>query len=50
MFNTLVHELVHEVDDCEHGHGKEIKEIPTKIGLFGPMRIAGAGPEPRGYV
>lgn len=47
VLDTLVHEMVHAVDNCEHGHGKEFKKIATKIGLVGPMRSAGAGPELR---
>ena len=43
-FDTLAHELVHAVDDCEHKHGKEFKKIALAIGLQGPMRTAGAGP------
>ena len=44
VLDTLVHELVHAVDDCEHKHGKEFKKIALAIGLQGPMRSAGAGP------
>lgn len=47
VLDTLVHELVHAVDNCEHGHGKEFKKIATKIGLVGRMRSAAAGPELR---
>lgn len=45
VLDTLVHELVHAVDDCQHKHGKEFKTIALKMGLKGPMRSAGAGPE-----
>ncbi len=44
VLDTLVHEMVHAVDDCQHKHGKEFKKIALKIGLQGPMRSAGAGP------
>ena len=44
VLDTLVHELVHAVDDCQHKHGKEFKKIALKVGLQGPMRSAGAGP------
>jgi len=47
VLDTLVHEMVHAVDNCEHGHGKEFKKIATTIGLVGPMRSASAGPELR---
>ena len=45
VLDTLVHELVHAVDDCEHKHGKEFKKIALDVGLKGPMRSASAGPE-----
>lgn len=42
--DVLTHELVHAVDDCQHGHGKEFKEIALSVGLQGPrMRSASAG-------
>ena len=43
VLDTLVHELVHAVDDCQHKHGKEFKKIALSLGLKGPMRSAGAG-------
>lgn len=45
VLDTLVHELVHAVDDCKHKHGKEFKKMALGLGLKGPMRSAGAGPE-----
>jgi hypothetical protein len=45
ILDTLVHELVHAVDDCQHRHGKEFKEIALRIGLEGKMRQAAAGPD-----
>lgn len=47
VLDTLVHELVHAVDDCQNKHGKEFKKICTEMGLKGPMRSASAGPELR---
>ena len=47
VLDTLVHEMVHAIDNCEHGHGKEFKKIATTIGLVGPMRSASAGPKLR---
>ena len=44
VLDTLVHELVHAVDDCEHKHSKEFKKIALSLGMIGPMRSAGAGP------
>lgn len=43
FLDTLVHELVHAVDDCESGHGDNFKKIALGVGLKGPMRSAGAG-------
>ena len=45
VLDTLVHELVHAVDDCQHKHGKEFKKIALSLGMKGPMRSASAGPE-----
>ena len=45
VLDTLVHELVHAVDDCQHKHGKEFKKIALSLGMEGPMRSAGAGAE-----
>lgn len=33
----LVHEVVHVVDDCAHGHGKEFKALATQVGLTDRM-------------
>jgi hypothetical protein len=44
VLDTLVHELVHAIDDCIHHHGPEFKKIATDVGLQGPMREASAGP------
>jgi len=43
----LVHEVVHAVNNYEHGHGKEFKQSVTNIGLVGPMRSAVPSPELR---
>jgi hypothetical protein len=45
VLDTLVHELVHAVDNCENKHGKKFKKIALKMGMKGPMRSAEAGPE-----
>ena len=45
VLDTLVHELVHAVDNCENKHGKEFKKIALKMGMKGPMRSAEAGRE-----
>jgi len=44
VIDTLVHELVHAVDDCKNKHGPVFKKIALKVGLVGPMRGATAGP------
>ncbi len=47
VLDTLTHELVHAIDDCQHRHGKEFKEIAIAVGLQGKMREASAGPRLR---
>jgi hypothetical protein len=44
VLDTLVHELVHAVDDCAHHHGPVFKKIALSVGLKGPMRSASATP------
>lgn len=43
VLDTLTHELVHAVDDCEHKHGEVFKMIANAIGLEGKMIHASAG-------
>lgn len=43
ILDTIVHELVHAIDNCENGHGKEYKKIALAVGLEGKMRQASAG-------
>jgi hypothetical protein len=45
VLDTLMHELIHAVDDCENKHGPVFKKMALKLGLKGLMRNAGAGPE-----
>ncbi len=45
VLDTLTHELVHAVDNCEHRHGPEFKSIALAVGLEGKMRQASAGPD-----
>lgn len=33
---TLLHELLHAVDDCQHGHGREFVGMCRVVGLNGP--------------
>jgi hypothetical protein len=44
VLDTLVHELVHAVDDCQNKHGPAFRKIALSLGLEGPMRSAAAGP------
>ena len=37
VLGTLVHELVHAVDDRQHGHKKPFKDIATRVGLTSKM-------------
>ncbi len=45
VLDTLMHELVHAVDDCQNKHGPIFKKMALKLGMKGTMRSAGAGPE-----
>ena len=45
VLGTLVHELVHAVDDCQHGHKKPFKDIATRVGLTGKMTATGESEE-----
>ena len=45
VLDTLMHELIHAVDDCQNKHGSAFKKMALKLGLKGPMRSAGTGPE-----
>ena len=38
ILGTLVHELVHAVDNCVSGHGKAFKDCALSVGLLPPMR------------
>mgnify|MGYP003638482753 FL=1 len=35
--STLLHELAHAIDDCQHGHKGPFKTICDAIGLVGPL-------------
>ena len=50
ILSTLIHELVHAVDDCEHAHGAEFKKIATTIGLEGKMRSTVPGEALSAYI
>ena len=41
--DTLVHELVHAVDNCSSRHGAGFKKIAKDVGLKWPMRSTNAG-------
>ena len=42
---TLVHELIHAVLDCEHGHKGPFRKLALQLGLTGKMTATVAGPE-----
>jgi hypothetical protein len=50
ILGTLVHELVHAVDDCVSGHGKAFKDCALAVGLTGPMRSTGESEELKEYL
>lgn len=41
--DILTHELIHAIDDCQHGHRKEFTQIMRKIGLEGKPTATHAG-------
>lgn len=45
VLGTLVHELVHAVDDCQNGHGAVFKQIATAVGLTGKMTSTESTPQ-----
>lgn len=45
IISTLIHECIHAIDNCEHGHGKEFKSIALKVGFKVPMRSTPASDE-----
>lgn len=45
VLETLVHELIHAVDDCESGHKGEFVRMAKRVGLTGKMTSTVAGEE-----
>ena len=45
VLDTLVHELIHAIDDCQNGHKKAFKDIAISVGLTGKMTSTIATPE-----
>lgn len=43
VLSTLVHEIVHAVDDCESGHRGRFAKMAKALGLVGPMTATTAG-------
>lgn len=41
--DVLVHELIHAIDDCKHGHRKEFTTIMRAVGLEGKPTATHAG-------
>jgi hypothetical protein len=45
VLGTLVHELVHAIDDCKNGHKKAFRDIAVSVGLTGKMTSTTSTPE-----
>jgi len=45
MGDVLVHEIVHAIDDCVHGHKKVFRTMARSVGLEGKMTSTHAGAE-----
>lgn len=43
ILETLVHEMVHAIDDCESGHKGAFAKMARKVGLEGKMTATHAG-------
>jgi hypothetical protein len=43
ILGAIVHELVHAVLDCQHGHSTPYRRIALAVGLKGPMKSASPG-------
>ena len=50
ILGTLVHELVHAVDNCVSGHGQAFKKCALAVGLTMPMRSTGESDELKEYL
>jgi len=50
ILGTLVHELVHAVNDCVSGHGQAFKDCALAVGLTMPMRSTGESEELKEYL
>ena len=50
ILGTLVHELVHAVDNCVSGHGKAFKDCALAVGLLPPMRSTPESEELKEYL
>jgi hypothetical protein len=44
VLSTLVHELIHAADDCQHGHKGPFAKWARQCGLEGPLTSTHAGP------
>jgi len=45
VLDVLTHELIHAIDDVEHGHGKAFRDMALAVGLTGKMTSTVAGEE-----
>jgi hypothetical protein len=50
ILGTLVHELVHAVDNCVSGHGQAFKNCALAVGLLPPMRSTDESEELREWL
>lgn len=50
VLETLVHEIIHAVDDCRSGHRGEFKRIARAVGLEGKLTATFAGEELRAHL
>lgn len=46
VLDVLMHELVHAVDNCQHGHGQEFARIAQAVGLGGKRWASASAREP----
>jgi hypothetical protein len=45
VLDVLAHELIHAVDDCQHGHKAPFAKLAKSIGLTGKMTATAASPD-----
>lgn len=50
LMDVLVHEAIHAVDDCQHGHKGFFRRTALAAGLVGKMTATSAGPELKAWI